>query len=157
MNPTRLVVAILLPQLVGVLSGLATVAGVRGWYATLVRPSFAPPDWVFGPVWTALYLTMGIALYLVWQRGPSPAVRTAMLVFFVHLGLNFLWSIVFFGLQAPGWALVEILLLLASVVATVVVFWQVRPVAGAILLPYVLWVGFATVLNYGFWSLNRGA
>jgi tryptophan-rich sensory protein len=107
-------------------------------------------------VWTALYVTMGLAAYLVWQRaGGMAAARTALLWFGVQLVLNGLWSVVFFGLRAPGLALLEIVLLWGAIVMTVRVFWLVRPVAGALLVPYLAWVTFATALNAGFWWLNR--
>jgi tryptophan-rich sensory protein len=159
-NPStlgRLVICLLVPQLVGITSGLLTVSAVRDWYVTLARPSFTPPSWVFGPVWTAIYLLMGIAAFLVWQRGlGAPFVRTALSVFAVQLLLNGLWSVLFFALRSPGIALVEILVLWALIAWCMMLFFRVRAVAGALLVPYLAWVTFATALNFEFWRLNRG-
>jgi tryptophan-rich sensory protein len=155
-NGFKLVIAIALPLVVGGLSGYATAGGVSTWYPTLVKPSFNPPAWVFGPVWTLLYILMGVAAFLVWRQGlASEGVRLALIAFAVQLALNGLWSILFFGLQAPGWALVEIILLWLAIVATLVLFWRVVPAAGGLLIPYLAWVSFATVLNASLWWLNR--
>jgi tryptophan-rich sensory protein len=155
-NGIKLLIAIALPLAVGGLSGYATAGGVSTWYPTLVKPSFNPPAWVFGPVWTLLYILMGVAAFLVWRHGlASEGVRLALAVFAVQLALNGLWSILFFGLQAPGWALVEIILLWLAIVATLVLFWRVAPAAGGLLLPYLAWVSFAAVLNASLWWLNR--
>lgn len=153
----RLIVSILVPQLVGFTSGLVTVSAVREWYVTLVRPSFAPPTWVFGPVWTAIYLIMGIAAFVVWQRGlGTPLVRRALGVFVAQLALNWLWSVLFFGMRAPGVALLDIVLLWALIAWCTILFFRVRTVAGALMVPYLAWVTFATALNFEFWRLNRG-
>ena len=152
----KLVIAVALPIAVGGLSGFATANGVSTWYPTLVKPPFNPPSWVFGPVWTVLYLMMGVAAYLVWLRGiDSAGVKTALTVFLIQLALNGLWSILFFGLHQPGWALVEIILLWTAIGATIFLFWRVVPAAGMLLLPYWAWVSFATVLNASLWWLNR--
>jgi tryptophan-rich sensory protein len=152
----RLLVAIGVPLAVGVLSGVATAQGVESWYPTLVKPAFNPPAWVFAPVWTILYLMMGVAAYLVWQRGLSTAgVRTALVLFALQLVLNGLWSVLFFGMHSPGLALVEIVVLWVAIAATVLHFWRVTPIAGGLLLPYLAWVSFAAVLNGAIWWLNR--
>lgn len=152
----KLVISIALPLAIGGLSGYATSEGVATWYPTLVKPSFNPPAWVFGPVWTALYLMMGVAAFLVWRKGTSaPGVGLALGVFAVQLALNGLWSILFFGMQSPALAFAEILVLWLAIVATVVCFWRVVPTAGALLLPYLAWVSFAAVLNGSLWVLNR--
>ena len=155
-NVIRLGIAVMIPLMVGGLSGLVTAQGVRDWYPTLIKPSFNPPSWVFGPVWTVLYLMMGIAAFLVWQKGwDSGAVKVALALFAIQLILNGLWSILFFGIRSPGLAFAEILLLWISIGATVVLFWRVSPVAGMLLLPYEAWVTFAAVLNGSIWILNR--
>ncbi|MEX1310701.1 MAG: TspO/MBR family protein [Candidatus Sulfomarinibacteraceae bacterium] len=155
-NGLKLVIAIALPLVVGGLSGYATAGGVSTWYPTLVKPSFNPPAWVFGPVWTLLYIMMGVAAFLVWRQGlVAEGVRVALAVFIIQLALNGLWSILFFGLQAPGWAFVEIILLWLAIVATLGLFWRVVPAAGLLLVPYLAWVSFATVLNASLWWLNR--
>ena len=152
----RLLISVALPLSVGGLSGIATARGVQDWYPTLAKPAFNPPDWVFGPVWTLLYLMMGVAAFLVWQRGwNDAAVRVALAVFLVQLVLNGLWSLLFFGMRAPGLAFAEIVVLWLSIGATVVLFWRIIPLAGKILLPYAAWVGFAAVLNGSIWILNR--
>jgi len=155
-NAIKLVIAVAVPLTVGALSGFATARGVTDWYPTLAKPSFNPPAWVFGPVWTVLYIMMGVAAFLVWRTGlDADGVKVALTAFAVQLALNGLWSILFFGMQAPGWALVEIVLLWVSIGITVVFFWRVAPLPGALLLPYWGWVSFATVLNASLWWLNR--
>lgn len=155
-NLIRLGIAVTIPLVVGGLSGLVTAQGVRDWYPTLIKPSFNPPSWVFGPVWTLLYLMMGIAAFLVWQKGwDSGAVKVALALFAIQLILNGLWSVLFFGIRMPGLAFAELLLLWASIGATAVLFWRVNPVAGMLLLPYQAWVTFAAVLNGSIWILNR--
>ncbi len=157
MSFVSFVIAVLLPQAVGGLSAVVTVRAVREWYPTLVRPSFAPPSWVFGPVWTLLYLMMGIASWLVWQRrGTDPRVGFAIALYLAQLLLNGLWTPVFFSLHALGWAFAVIVVLLVLIACTMVAFWRVTPVAGAMLAPYLAWVAFATALNFAFWRLNRG-
>jgi len=157
-NTIKLVISVALPLAVGGLSGYATARGVSTWYPTLVKPSFNPPAWVFGPVWTLLYIMMGIAAFLVWRRGlDADGVKIALTVFAIQLALNGLWSILFFGLQAPGWALAEIILLWMAIGTATLLFWRVDPTAGLLLLPYWAWVSFATVLNASLWWLNRSA
>jgi tryptophan-rich sensory protein len=140
---------------------LALSAGAVGsqftpgeWYDGLQKPAWNPPSWVFGPVWTALYILMGVAAWLVWRehgfRGSSPA----LWLFIGQLALNAAWSWMFFGLNRPGLAFAEILVLEAAIVWTLVLFWRLRPAAGALLVPYALWVAFASVLNLRLWRLN---
>ncbi len=155
-NAIKLILAVAVPLAVGGLSGFATAGGVDTWYPTLAKPSFNPPAWVFGPTWTVLYILMGVALFLVWRQGPStPGVRLALTVFAVQLILNGLWSIIFFGMQSPGWAFAEIILLWLAIVATLWSFWRRTPAAGWLLVPYLVWVSFAAVLNGSIWILNR--
>lgn len=155
-NAIRLFVSVTAPLVVGGLSGIATARSVSDWYPTLRKPVFNPPSWVFGPVWTALYALMGIALYIVWRHGwDRPEVRWAMALFAVQLVLNGLWSILFFGMRAPGLAFLEIVLLWLAVAATVFAFWQTTPRAGTLMVPYLAWVSFAAVLNGSIWWLNR--
>lgn len=151
-----LIVAVLLPLVVGILGSFSTIDSVRDWYPTLVRPSFAPPSWVFGPVWTALYVMMGVASWLVWRRGLTrPEVRRALVLYSVQLGFNLAWSLVFFGLRRPFAALIDIVVLFALIAITTLRFVVVSRPAALLLLPYLAWVGFATALNAGFWWLNR--
>ena len=152
----RLVIAVSTPLLVGGLSGVVTARAVRDWYPTLVKPWFNPPSWVFGPVWSLLYLMMGIAAFLVWQKGgDGVAIKTALTLFAIQLVLNGLWSVLFFGLHSPALAFAEILVLWVFIGATMVSFWRISPAAGLLLLPYQLWVTFAAVLNGSIWILNR--
>jgi len=152
----KLVASITVPLAVGVLSGFATARGVAEWYPTLAKPAFTPPSWVFGPVWTLLYLMMGFAAFLVWQWGiGADGVRIALAAFLVQLALNGLWSVLFFGMRAPGAALIDIVLLWLAIAVTAWLFWRVVHVAGVLMLPYLAWVTFAAALNGAIWSLNR--
>jgi tryptophan-rich sensory protein len=137
-------------------AAIGAVASVDAgaFYAQLVRPDWAPPSWVFGPAWTVLYLLMGIAAWLVWRVDGYRAVRGALVLFLVQLALNALWSWLFFGWHRGAWAFVDILILWALIVATLIAFWRVRRLAGVLLLPYLLWVSFASLLNYAIWQLN---
>lgn len=135
-------------------AGLITASSVGTWYPTLQKPFFNPPNWVFAPVWTTLYVAMAIAVWRVWRRPRSQERRTALTVFGVQLLFNLLWPLLFFGWQQIGLALVELVLLLCLVGVNTILFWRIDRVAGALFLPYVLWVGFATLLNGALWILN---
>ena len=124
------------------------------WYAALRKPSWNPPTWLFGPVWTALYLMMATAAWLVWRRGGCSGQRRALTLYLVQLVLNAAWTPLFFGLKMPGIAFAEILLLLAAVVTTAFAFRRVNKAAGALLVPYIAWVSFAGLLNFTLWRLN---
>jgi tryptophan-rich sensory protein len=151
----RLGSCIVLCEAVGVVGGLFTASSVSTWYATLARPSFNPPNWVFGPAWTLLYLLMGISLYIVWQhRGEMRKKRRAIILFLIQLGLNAAWSLIFFGLRSPLWAFADIMVLWVLILVTVVSFWKISRPAALLLIPYLLWVSFAAVLNYSIWNLN---
>jgi benzodiazapine receptor len=153
----RLIVACGVSLAAGAIGSLAvTDPGFNSWYAELQKPGFMPPSWVFGPVWTVLYLLMGVAAFLVWQRGlGARLVRTALLWFLVQLALNAAWTPVFFGLHRIGLALVVIALLWAAILVTMYYFFRVTRPAGMLLVPYLLWVSFAAVLNAAIWHLNR--
>lgn len=152
---TGLVFWVGLCVLVGVISGLLTRRDISGWYAGLRKPTFSPPNWIFGPVWTALYVLMGVAAWFVW-REPASQLRTYALIWFaIQLGLNFLWSMIFFRWRAIAGALGELGFLWLAILATIVLFWEVRPPAGELMLPYLAWVTFAVVLNLGIFRLNR--
>jgi benzodiazapine receptor len=132
-----------------------TTPNVPTWYASLARPAFAPPDWVFAPVWTALFTLMGISAYLVWLEAPTdPRAKTALLVFVLQLAVNVSWSAAFFGLRSPLAGLVVIALLWALIALTIQKFRAISRTAGALLLPYIIWVSFAAVLNFAIWRLN---
>lgn len=134
--------------------GAVTTPKIPGWYATLAKPSWNPPNWIFGPVWSALYCGMAVAAWLVWRQGGLAGARLPLALFGVQLFLNVLWSCLFFGLQNPGLAFAEVLLLWASIAATMVVFWLRSTVAGILFVPYLAWVSFASVLNFVIWRLN---
>lgn len=139
----------------GVIGGWATSSSVGSWYLELTKPKWNPPDWIFGPVWTVLYLLMAIAVFRVWVlRHRVPAARTVVVVYFSQLALNCAWSVLFFGLRMPGWALVDLVVLLMLLAWLQVYLWEIDQVAGALWLPYVIWVSFAGALNAAIWRLN---
>ena len=127
------------------------------WFAALSKPGWNPPGWIFGPVWTALYSIMAIAAWLVWRRGGFAGQRVALSLFLLQLFFNALWSPLFFGLHRPALAFADLMLLWLALLGTVVTFWKARPLAGALLLPYLAWVTFAGALNFAIWQLNRGS
>jgi benzodiazapine receptor len=151
-----LVVAVVIPLVVGGLGGAATAPAIPTWYEGLNKPPWNPPNWVFGPVWTALYILMGVAAWLVWRQGwDNPQVQVALTIFGVQLLLNLFWSLIFFGWRSPSWAALEIVVLWGFILATTALFYRVESVAGLLLIPYQLWVTFAAVLNVTVWQLNR--
>jgi len=152
----KLAISLITPQVAGLIGSVFTVSSVTGWYSTITRQELAPPNWIFGPVWTTLFVLMGIALFLVWKKEESQKkkVRTAIYLFAGQLVLNTLWSIIFFGLQSPGWAFVEIIFLWLAILATIIAFARVSRLAAWLLIPYIAWVGFAAYLNYSIWMLN---
>ncbi len=154
-NTAKLIIAILIPLLVGFTSGFFTAGNVGGWYVTVQKPSWNPPNWLFGPVWTSLYILMGISLFLVWRSDAAVQVkRTALLLFALQLTLNFFWSLIFFQMHQIGWALVEIIVLWLLILATIFSFAKVNNLAAWLLVPYISWVSFASLLNYTIWKLN---
>jgi tryptophan-rich sensory protein len=152
---TLAAICILVPLVSGAVVGILTMGGILNWYATLNKLWFTPPNYVFGPVWTVLYIMMGIALYLVvsqgWEKKP---VKTGMLLFALQLVANLVWSILFFGLHSPIAGLADIILLLALIIATIVAFYRVSKPAALLLVPYLAWVCIATCLNVGVVLLN---
>lgn len=134
--------------------GAAASIHASSFYAQLLRPEWAPPSWLFGPAWTALYILMGIAAWLVWRIGGFRASQSALIIFLVQLAFNALWSWLFFVWHHGALAFADILLLLALIVTTLISFWRIQPLAGALLIPYLLWVIFASALNYSIWQLN---
>lgn len=151
----KLVAAIVVSELAGVVGSLFTTPSVASWYPTLVKPAFNPPAWVFGPIWTTLFALMGIAAYLVWKRGLNRKdVKIALVIFIGQLVLNTLWSIIFFSWHSPGGAFAEVILLWLAILATIITFARVSKPAAWLLAPYILWVSFAAYLNYAIWALN---
>jgi translocator protein len=154
-NTIKLIISIAIPLIIGGTSGFFTATGVESWYQTINKPSWNPPGWIFGPVWTTLYVLMGIALFLVWKADASPELKKiAIILFAVQLALNFCWSFIFFYQQQPGWALVEIIVMWAFILFTIFAFAQVNKTAAWLLVPYISWVSFAVILNYTIWKLN---
>jgi tryptophan-rich sensory protein len=152
----RILLAIVICELAGVIGSMFTAPAIPGWYAGLAKPSFNPPNWVFGPVWTALYAMMGLAAYLVYEKGWNrPEVRKALTVFGVQLVLNALWSVVFFGGRQLLGGVVVIVLLWLMILLTIRLFSRTSRPAAYLLVPYMLWVSFATVLNVSLYLLNR--
>lgn len=146
---------ILLCVAVGAISGIATSSSVETWYSTLNKPSWTPPPWLFGPVWTTLYVLMAIAAWLVWKGSQQhPGARPALTLFFIQLVLNFLWSPLFFGLQSPALGLVDIAALLIVLILTVIAFFRQSLWAGLLMVPYLAWVAYASALNYAIWQMN---
>lgn len=141
---------------VGALGAWTTEPNVSVWYAGLNRPAFAPPHWLFGPVWTVLYILMAVAAWLVWLQRDAQKIRGALSWYFLQLLLNLGWSFVFFGMHRPDLAFLDILILWLAIGITFLLFRKVRPAAGYLFLPYWLWVSFAAVLNFAFWRLNPG-
>lgn len=151
----RILIGSVVCLLVGGLSGYATSGSIDTWYLTLNKPSFNPPNWIFGPVWTVLYILMGVSAGIVWNKGLDLVyVKKALSVFGVHLILNAAWTLIFFGLHDPLLALIEILFLLSSIVIYTVMFYRIEPYLGWMQLPYILWVSFATLLNGAIVWLN---
>lgn len=154
-NWTKLLASIVICQLAGFIGSFFTTPNIPTWYAGVAKPDFNPPNWLFAPVWTTLFTLMGISLYLVWMKGQkNPPVKKAMLVFAVQLTLNTIWSLLFFGMQNPRLAFFEILALWVSIAVTIILFWRIDRRAGIMLIPYIAWVSFATLLNYYIWMLN---
>ena len=148
----KLISSVLICQSAGIIGSFFTVSSVSTWYVTLHKPFFNPPAWVFGPVWITLYLLMGISLYLIWNSKKKS--KPAMVFFSVQLVLNSLWSILFFGLQNPLFAGIEIIILWIAILLTIVSFYKISRTAAYLLIPYILWVSFAAVLNFSIIYLN---
>ncbi|WP_254560902.1 TspO/MBR family protein [Dyadobacter diqingensis] len=151
----KFTICIVPPLAVGAIAGFFTSKAIPGWYATLNQPSFNPPNWVFGPVWTTLYILMGLSIFLIW-RLPASSTRTkAMVIYYIQLLLNFCWSFLFFYYKNMGFALIEIFLLWLNIVLMLLYFYKLKPAASYMNIPYLLWVSFATVLNGAYYLLNQ--
>lgn len=151
----KLAFSILVCQGVGIIGSFFTLPAISTWYTTLPKPSFNPPNWIFAPVWTLLFLLMGISLYLIWNRGlRGKETKKAIFIFGVQLILNIIWSVLFFGLQSPLYAFIEIIILWFAILLTIISFYKISKAAAYLLLPYILWVTFASVLNFSILILN---
>ncbi len=169
MNYKRLIISLALPQLAGLVGSFFTAPAIPGWYASLEKPGFSPPNWLFGPAWITLYVLMGISIYLIWSKlepgsfwswlreifsGRERKIKIAFWLFWLHLFFNASWSIIFFGLQNPGLAFINIIIIWFLIIVLMVRFWKINRWASYLLLPYFLWVSFAGALNYFIWYLN---
>ena len=153
----RILVVVVTCLVVGYFSGMVTRSAITSWYPTLVKPNFNPPNWIFAPVWSMLYVMMGVSAGLIWNRmeQEKEAVKIALVFFAVQLGLNALWSFLFFGLKNPMLAGLEIVILWLMIYETYSKFVKINKIAGYLLIPYLLWVSFAMALNGSIWWLNR--
>ncbi len=151
----KLIVSLIICQLAGFVGSLFTTPSIPTWYASLDKPAFTPPNWVFSPVWISLFVVMGISLFLVWQKSLHyPGVSGALFWFGIQLILNMLWSVLFFGLKSPFLAFIGIIFLWVAILLTMIKSFKVSRLAGVLFVPYILWVSFAAFLNFSIWSLN---
>lgn len=151
----QIVAFIVAAEVIGVAGSIFTFSAIPTWYTALIKPSFNPPNWIFGPVWTILYATLGISAYLIWRRGwIKKEVKIALAIFALQFIVNLKWTFVFFGLHSPLLGLIAIVVLWILILLTIFKFYQLSKVAGLILVPYLLWVTFAAILNFYIWRLN---
>jgi len=151
----ELFLSIVIAQSAGFLGSIFTVTGLQSWYGDLIKPFWNPPNWLFAPVWTLLFTLMGIASYIVWRSSQRKEARKALILYLVHLPVNILWSILFFGLQSPFLALIEIIIMWWLILLIIIKFYKINKNASYLLIPYLCWVSFATMLNGAIWLLNR--
>jgi len=151
LNALKLAACIILSEVAGIIGSVFTMPNIPAWYVSLVKPSFNPPNWLFAPVWTALFALMGISLYLIWTKSKG---RRPFYAFTVQLLLNVAWSILFFGLKSPSAGFVCIVALWLSIAACIIMFWKISRTASMLFVPYIAWVSFASLLNYMIWVLN---
>lgn len=155
-NWIKLIISLALPQIIGLTAAYFTQTGEGSWYRSVEKPGWNPPGWVFGPVWTILYILMGIAFYLVWKSNtPAKTKSIAMIFWIIQLVFNFFWTIIFFGQHQIGWALVEIIALWLLILFTIFAFARINKVAAWLMVPYISWVSFATLLTGTIWMLNK--
>lgn len=147
-NIFKLIISILICQSAGLIGSVFTAPAIQGWYSNLIRPSFSPPNWLFGPVWTLLYILMGIAFYLIWVK------RGVSILFIIHLFFNALWSVLFFGLKNPLLALIDLIIIWLFILVLIISFYKIKKLAAWLLVPYLFWVSFAGALNLYIWVLN---
>jgi translocator protein len=149
----KFIISLIIPLSVGAVAGLFTSSAINGWFKTLNKPFFNPPNWIFGPMWTLLYLLMGLACYFIWTSD-NEARKNALKIYAVQLFFNFLWSFLFFYFKNPTLALVDIVLMVITISITIISFSKISKKAAWLLIPYLLWVLFATALNFEIWRLN---
>lgn len=153
-NSIKLIICITVPLLIGGISGFATATSINDWYIDINKPSFNPPNYLFGPVWTTLYILMGISFYMILQSPKTELRKKAVAIFCIQLFLNFCWSFIFFKFQLLGLAFIEIIFMLLSIITMITVFYKINKTAALLQFPYLLWVSFASVLNGSIWYLN---
>lgn len=149
-----LFICLLIPLAIGGISGFATATSITDWYVTLNKPTFNPPNYLFAPVWTLLYLLMGVSLFIIWRSSIGQNRTNALLIFAIQLTLNFLWSFLFFRFNLLAFALIEIVMLWISILLMIIIFKRISKLAAFLQIPYLLWVSFATILNSAIWVLN---
>jgi len=147
-------ISILIVFSFGFIGSFFTTSSITNWYAFINKPLFSPPNWIFGPVWTLLYILMGISAFLIWKKRDNLKTKSALIFYGIQLILNALWSIIFFGMHNPGLALLEIIILWLFILITLIKFYKINKTAGLLFIPYLLWVSFASILNYAIWILN---
>ncbi len=150
----KFIVSIAVPLIIGFLGSIATASSVNTWYQTIKKPVFTPPNWLFGPVWTLLFILMGIAFFLVWHSKNTSGIKLAVIIFFIQIVLNLLWSVFFFGLRNPWLAFFDIVVLWFFILTNTILFYRISHSAGYLLIPYLLWVSFASILNLSVAMLN---
>jgi translocator protein len=157
-NFAKLIISILICLGAAFIGSAFTTPSIASWYSTLQKPSFTPPNWLFAPAWTILFIMMGIALSLIWQKGfkknTALKAKKAIIIFFIQLALNVAWSFLFFYWHSPFWALIDIIVLWAFILLTLIKFWEINKTAGGLLIPYLAWVTFASSLNFAVYRLN---
>ena len=153
-NTFKLVISVLIPLIIGFLGSFFTASSVDSWFTTINKPSFNPPGWIFAPVWTTIYILIGLSFYLVWRNNFGEARKKVISVYFMQLLFNLLWSVLFFGLKSPLLGLIDIIILLILIIANTIIFYKISKTAGYLLIPYLLWVSFASILNFSIFLLN---
>jgi len=155
MNYIKLVISIAIPLFIGFIGSFFTSSSVDTWYKTLKKPDFNPPNWVFSPVWTLLFILIGLSFYIIWKNNFGGKKVLLLNIFFTQLFANLIWSLFFFGLRGPFWALIDIIVLWLAILVNIIVFYRVSKPAGILLVPYILWVSFAALLNFYLYILNK--
>ncbi|HOK91754.1 MAG TPA: tryptophan-rich sensory protein [Spirochaetota bacterium] len=155
MNYIKLVISIAIPLFIGFIGSFFTSSSVDTWYKTLKKPDFNPPNWVFSPVWTLLFILIGLSFYIIWKNNFGGKKVLLLNIFFTQLFANLIWSLFFFGLRSPFWALIDIIVLWLAILVNIIVFYRVSKPAGILLVPYILWVSFAALLNFYLYILNK--
>ncbi|MFH0814826.1 MAG: TspO/MBR family protein [Candidatus Falkowbacteria bacterium] len=151
----KFIIAVAVCEFAGMVGSIFTAPAIQAWYVGINKPSFNPPNWIFAPVWTTLFLLMGVSLFLVWTKKTDRKLKKSAMVFFcAQLALNIVWSIIFFGLHSPAWAFADIIALWVLILLNAIYFYKISKAAGWLYVPYLLWVAFASVLNFVIWKIN---